>query len=130
MDNRESEDINPLKSVYSSKPSGSDQQILSPEEEKEAYFELRPSKKINLKNICLCVPKVLIVDDNSFNLYPIRVMLNQFNVDFNLFDDYFQSKQLTNKKNICNSVRVRKENSDSEEEDKIYNRHVNFVYKK
>ena len=46
---RVSEDQSYMKSIKSSIPSGSDQQILSPEEQKEInFFDLKPNLKVDI----------------------------------------------------------------------------------
>ena len=37
---------------------------------------------------CPCKPRVLIVDDSQFNLFPLKHMIKRVQMDFDIVDDY------------------------------------------
>ena len=45
---------------------------------------------------CQCKPRVLIVDDNQFNLFPLKHMIKNVQMDFDIVSDY--------KKNLGSSL--------------------------
>ena len=82
--------MNPISSYKSSIPSGSDQLILSEDNQESPAHKARSYIDFDSFKVqdCDCVPKVLIVDDNSFNLMPIKYHLNKINIDFNMIEEY------------------------------------------
>ena len=39
-------------------------------------------RSLSIKNPCQCHPRILIVDDNSFNLLPLKVFLKDMHFDY------------------------------------------------
>lgn len=95
-----------MSSYKSSIPSGSDQLVLSEERQESQVDSFIPSK-MNLDSFkivdCDCVPKVLIVDDNSFNLMPIKYHLNKIKIDFNMVEEYNNECKSQSKDSNCRS---------------------------
>jgi hypothetical protein len=43
----------------------------------EIIASKKKNKEINLKLKCQCVPKIMLVDDNDFNLMPLNLLISQ-----------------------------------------------------
>lgn len=81
--------LNPIEENYHKQP-----QVLS-EMEKVIRIESK---------LCSCQQKILIVDDNAFNLMPIKLLLKDMKIDFTLVDQIKKGKvQSSLGSNILNS---------------------------
>ena len=49
---------------------------------------LRDLDNIKEENMCNCSPKILLVDDNLFNLMPLKMMIKRLKIDFDIVEDY------------------------------------------
>ena len=49
---------------------------------------LRDLDNIEEENRCNCSPKILLVDDNLFNLMPLKMMIKRLKIDFDIVEDY------------------------------------------
>ena len=52
---------------------------------------ISPKSQI-LPNHCDCRPRILIVDDNEFNLMPLRLIIRDFFIDQDLLENGFRVK--------------------------------------